>query len=113
MPTPGVAFIPAAKDCSILLTSPHGRRALSPILPPKTRPTRHAGPRVAWHIRCSRTNVIARVSPQRSPAPERDRVSPWNLGGLGVVELAKRVWSEAGEDEIFDRAAALSYYFVF
>jgi membrane protein len=41
------------------------------------------------------------------------RVSPWKLGGLSITELGKRVWSEASEDEIFDRAAGLSYYFVF
>jgi membrane protein len=29
------------------------------------------------------------------------------------MELGKRVWKEANEDEIFDRAAGLSYYFVF
>jgi membrane protein len=40
-------------------------------------------------------------------------VSPWKLGGLGVVELAKRVWSEFSEDEVSDRAAALAYYFLF
>jgi membrane protein len=40
-------------------------------------------------------------------------VSPWKLGGLSVVELGKRVWKEASQDEIFDRAASLSYYFVF
>ena len=40
-------------------------------------------------------------------------MSPWNLGGLSIKELGKRVWSEANEDEIFDRAAVLSYYFVF
>ena len=45
--------------------------------------------------------------------PEPDRVSPWSLGGPGIIELGKRVWSEANEDELFDRAAALSYYFVF
>lgn len=42
-----------------------------------------------------------------------DHVSPWKLGGLSVVELAKRVWAEVAEDEISDRAAALAYYFLF
>jgi membrane protein len=41
------------------------------------------------------------------------RQSPWKLGGLSIVELARRVWSEISEDEVFDRAAALSYYFLF
>jgi membrane protein len=39
--------------------------------------------------------------------------SPWRLGGLGIRGLAGRVWQEIGDDEIVDRAAALSYYFVF
>lgn len=39
--------------------------------------------------------------------------SPWKLGGLGVVELAKRVWGEFSDDEVSDRAAALAYYFLF
>jgi membrane protein len=49
-----------------------------------------------------------RVVPDHQAAP-----SPWRLGGLSVRELAVRVWNEIGEDEIVDRAAALSYYFVF
>ena len=40
-------------------------------------------------------------------------ISPWKLGGLSVVALAKRVWSEFSEDEVADRAAALAYYFLF
>jgi membrane protein len=40
-------------------------------------------------------------------------VSPWKLGGLGVRELARRVWAEFSEDEVSDRAAALGYYFLF
>jgi membrane protein len=43
----------------------------------------------------------------------RPQVSPWTLGGLGVRELARRVWEEIQKDELTDRAAALSYYFVF
>lgn len=39
--------------------------------------------------------------------------SPWRLGGLSGRELARRVWSEVVSDEVSDRAAALSYYFVF
>jgi len=45
------------------------------------------------------------------PAPQTQ--SPWRLGGLGIRGLATRVWQEIGNDEIADRAAALSYYFVF
>lgn len=39
--------------------------------------------------------------------------SPWRLGGLTVGELARRVWRELWKDEVTDRAAALSYYFLF
>ena len=42
-----------------------------------------------------------------------DKVSPWHLGGLTLWQLSKRVWQEYGEDEIGDRAASLSYYFLF
>jgi len=42
-----------------------------------------------------------------------DRLSPWRLGGLTLRQLASRVWKEYDEDEISDRAAALSYYFLF
>jgi membrane protein len=43
----------------------------------------------------------------------RRQVSPWKLGGLTVRQLAARVFTEIGKDELTDRAAALSYYFVF
>jgi membrane protein len=45
-------------------------------------------------------------------APATD-ASFWKLGGLSVFELAKRVWNELDADEVGDRAAALSYYFLF
>jgi membrane protein len=35
------------------------------------------------------------------------------FGGLTLVELGRRVWAQVWEDEVFDRAAALSYYFLF
>lgn len=38
--------------------------------------------------------------------------SLWKLGGLSVTDLAKRVWHEVQEDEVFGRAAELSYYFL-
>lgn len=37
--------------------------------------------------------------------------SAWRLGGLSIVELGKRLWTHI--DEILDRSAALSYYFIF
>ncbi len=38
--------------------------------------------------------------------------SLWKLGGLSPKELGKRVWSEIQEDDVFGRAAQLSYYFL-
>lgn len=38
--------------------------------------------------------------------------SLWKLGGLSWVELGKRVWSEVQQDNVFGRAAELSYYFL-
>lgn len=38
--------------------------------------------------------------------------SPWRLGGLGIPGLATHVWQDLWEDELLDRAAALSFFFV-
>jgi membrane protein len=38
--------------------------------------------------------------------------SLWKLGGLSWRSLAKRVWADVGKDDIFGRAAQLSYYFL-
>ena len=38
--------------------------------------------------------------------------SLWRLGGLSWSELGKRVWREIQEDNVFGRAAELSYYFL-
>ena len=38
--------------------------------------------------------------------------SLWKLGGLSWLQLAKRVWNEIQEDNVFGRAAELSYYFL-
>ena len=38
--------------------------------------------------------------------------SLWKLGGLSWRDLAKRVWSEVQKDNVFGRAAELSYYFL-
>jgi membrane protein len=53
---------------------------------------------------------VLRLRPRRAPSIE---VSPWQLGGLTVFELARRVYAEIWKDELLDRAAALSYYFLF
>lgn len=36
----------------------------------------------------------------------------WKLGGLRWKELGKRVWQQINEDDVFGRAAQLSYYFL-
>jgi len=36
----------------------------------------------------------------------------WTLSGLSWKELAKRVWQQIQEDDVFGRAAQLSYYFL-
>ncbi|HEX6731612.1 MAG TPA: YihY/virulence factor BrkB family protein [Pyrinomonadaceae bacterium] len=38
--------------------------------------------------------------------------SLWKLGGLSPTALGKRVWNEIQKDEVFGRAAELSYYFL-
>ena len=38
--------------------------------------------------------------------------SLWKLGGLSWKDLGKRVWKEINEDDVFGRAAQLSYYFL-
>jgi membrane protein len=38
--------------------------------------------------------------------------SLWTLGGLTWKKLAQRIWKEINEDDIFGRAAQLSYYFL-
>lgn len=40
-------------------------------------------------------------------------VSPWRLGGLSPAVLARRVRARLWQHDVFDRAAGLSYYFLF
>jgi len=40
-------------------------------------------------------------------------LSPWSLGGLTVMELGRHVWEKIKANEVVDRAASLSYYFLF
>jgi membrane protein len=47
----------------------------------------------------------------RAAEKSRELTSPWKLGGLTLWQLAKRVWSEMNDDEVFTRSAALAYYF--
>jgi len=52
------------------------------------------------------------VPKRQRTTTDPEYASPWKLGGLGPITLAKRVWYEMDQDEIFSRAAALSYYFL-
>lgn len=38
--------------------------------------------------------------------------SMWSFGGLTWKDLGKRVWQQVNEDDVFGRAAQLSYYFL-
>ena len=38
--------------------------------------------------------------------------SMWKLGGVGWKELGRRVWQQMSDDDVFGRAAQLSYYFL-
>lgn len=40
------------------------------------------------------------------------KISLWKLGGLSWKELGKRVWNEMNADDVWGRAAQLSYYFL-
>jgi membrane protein len=40
------------------------------------------------------------------------KASLWGLGGLTWTQLAKRIWHEMNEDDVWGRAAQLSYYFL-
>ncbi|HSA65396.1 MAG TPA: YihY/virulence factor BrkB family protein [Nitrospira sp.] len=37
-------------------------------------------------------------------------MNPWKLGGLGLMELGRRLWRESLQDELLGRAAQLAYY---
>jgi membrane protein len=55
------------------------------------------------------------VTPLKLTRPRRRRTaaSRWALGGLSLAGLGARVYQRSSQDEIFDRAAELSYYFAF
>ncbi len=45
-------------------------------------------------------------------SPEQQVASLWNLGGLGIRELGKRVYQGLNDDYLLDRASALAYNFI-
>jgi membrane protein len=54
-----------------------------------------------------------RAVPARRRRPRPRGRSLWRLGGLSFAELGRRLYRSVNEDEVLDRAAALSYYFMF
>ena len=56
-------------------------------------------------------NRRERQSNLQSAKRTKERHSPWKLGGLSVVELAKRVGRSMNDDDVFGRSAQLAYYF--
>ncbi|MDP3541573.1 MAG: YihY/virulence factor BrkB family protein [Elusimicrobiota bacterium] len=57
--------------------------------------------------------------PEAATRPQGPRLQPrpalraaWRLGGLTPWALARRVWLQIGRDEVLDRAAGLSFYFM-
>lgn len=51
------------------------------------------------------------LASERRPPPSLS--AAWRLGGLSPLELASRVWRQVGRDDLLDRAASLSFYFMF
>ena len=61
---------------------------------------------------------LRQVKLREEPVREREErtrseASPWKLGGVGPITLARRVYGQVDQDEVLTRSAALSYYFVF
>lgn len=54
----------------------------------------------------------AEVASETSDIPH-EQLSPWKLGGLSVGQLGKRVWNSLNNDDVFNRAAELAYFFFF
>lgn len=53
---------------------------------------------------------MSRTSQAASLTSGSQAFNPWKLGGLPLKELMRRLWRESQEDELFGRAAQLSYY---
>lgn len=51
--------------------------------------------------------------PRHVADERRPSVSPWRLGGLSPGLLARHVYANLWSHNLFDRAASLSYYFLF
>src|SRR5438876_9000444 len=82
--------------------------------------SRSRGASLGTRCACSPATSRSVAGRPRTPALLTDRghtdrpaASPWRLGGRSVWHLVQRVYRRVCEGEILDRAAGLSYYFVF
>jgi len=57
--------------------------------------------------------IVLEKPHEKQPRRSTEKPSAWELGGLSVVQLAKRVWTamDAEHDDTFGRAAELAYWF--
>jgi membrane protein len=68
--------------------------------------------RAAWNLQPeSPSEVAGRAIDQQPEGPAH--MSKAIFGGLGIQELAARVWREANDDKVWGSAAELAYYFLF
>src|SRR5436190_924190 len=89
--------------------------------PPRPLPARGRGTTPSRSESSGRRARAPRARPRRLPGSigrahpggMGTEASVWRLGGLTPMELVRRVWRDIQKDEISDRAAALSYYFLF
>jgi membrane protein len=74
-----------------------------------------ATPAVYDSLQGPHARVVAPPMPEEPTraAAHHSRRSPWQLGGLRVTELARRVVAEIPDDDCLGRAAQLAYYFIF
>src|SRR5215475_12025142 len=56
--------------------------------------------------------ILGHAGHHREPGAAARPAGRKFLGGLTFKELAKRTWREGNEDNAFDHAAALAYYFM-
>ncbi|HEX7287173.1 MAG TPA: YihY/virulence factor BrkB family protein [Candidatus Angelobacter sp.] len=50
---------------------------------------------------------------RNAPRERENAASPWKLGGLTPLQLAKNVYEQCVKDEVLTRSAALSFYFAY
>ena len=56
--------------------------------------------------------ILGHDGNRREPSAAARTARQSFLGGLTFKEQAKRIWREAKEDDAFDRAAGLAFYFM-